>query len=149
MILDLFFNCIAAFLGTTAFCVLFHAPVKQYLLCGLTGVLGWLVYALMELGFSPATSSFAATVVIVFAARTFAVWRKVPSSMFIFSGIFPIIPGTGIYNTIYELISGNGQEAFSTGLATFKIVVAIVLGIVCVFLVPHSFFRKLKPHTLD
>lgn len=144
MIPELFLECIAAFFGTVAFCILFHAPIREYLVCGLTGVLGWLVYALLVIDFSQTVASFAATVVIALAARFFAVWRKVPSNMFIFSGIFPIIPGTGIYNTIYQLIEGNGQEAFSTGIATFKVVVAIVLGIVVAFLLPHSFFRKLR-----
>lgn len=34
----------AAFLATIAFSVLFHVPKKQYIICGLTGTLGWLVY---------------------------------------------------------------------------------------------------------
>ena len=36
----------AAFLATIAFSVLFHVPKKQYIICGLTGTLGWLVYLL-------------------------------------------------------------------------------------------------------
>ena len=39
----------AAFLATIAFSVLFHVPKKQYIICGLTGTLGWLVYLLVKL----------------------------------------------------------------------------------------------------
>ena len=42
----------AAFLATIAFSVLFHVPKKQYIICGLTGTLGWLVYLLVKLYFS-------------------------------------------------------------------------------------------------
>lgn len=105
----------AAFLATIAFSVLFHVPKKQYIICGLTGTLGWLVYLLVKLYFSNTLACFAATVVIVFCARLFAVWRKVPSNVFMISGIFPIVPGIGIYNTIYDIMIGDAAAAMSSG----------------------------------
>ena len=108
----------AAFLATIAFSVLFHVPKKQYIICGLTGTLGWLVYLLVKLYFS----------------NTLA---------FMISGIFPIVPGIGIYNTIYDIMIGDAAAAMSSGLETFKAVAAIVLGIVCVFVIPNKWFRSL------
>ena len=133
----------AAFLATIAFSVLFHVPKKQYIICGLTGTLGWLVYLLVKIYFSNTLACFAATVVIVFCARLFAVWRKVPSNVFMISGIFPIVPGIGIYNTIYDIMIGDAAAAMTSGLETFKAVAAIVLGIVCVFVIPNKWFRSL------
>ena len=49
----------AAFLATIAFSVLFHVPKKQYIICGLTGTLGWLVYLLVKLYFSNTLACFA------------------------------------------------------------------------------------------
>ena len=135
---------IAAFIGTVAFCALFHTPVKQYVLCGLTGALGWLVYALLILVIPDTFACFFASLAISLSARVFAVWRQVPSNMFICSGIFPVIPGTGIYYTIYELMNGSGSAALSYGLGVFKMIAAIVLGIVCAFIIPNSVFAKLK-----
>ena len=91
------------------------------------------MYLLVKFYFSNTLACFAATVVIVFCARLFAVWRKVPSNVFMISGIFPIVPGIGIYNTIYDIMIGDAAAAMSSGLETFKAVAAIVLGIVCVF----------------
>lgn len=135
---------IAAFLGTVGFSVLFHVPQKQYVMCGVTGAVGWLVYLLVHIRFSVSVSSFCATVVIVFLARLFAVWRKVPSNVFMISGIFPIVPGIGIYNTIYDFMTGDVDAGILSGLGTFKAVAAIVLGIVCVFVIPDKWFRSLK-----
>ena len=122
----------------------FIVPKKQYFVCGLTGTLGWLVYLIVNLKFSNTLACFAATVVIVFCARLFAVWRKVPSNVFMISGIFPIVPGIGIYNTIYDIMIGDAAAAMTSGLETFKAVAAIVLGIVCVFVIPNKWFRGLK-----
>lgn len=135
---------LAAFVGTIAFSVLFHVPRRQYLVCGMTGAIGWLVYLLVHIRFSVAVSSFFATVVIVFFARLFAVWRKVPSNVFLISGIFPIVPGIGIYDTIYDFMMGDVDAGMTSGLGTFKAVVAIVLGIICVFVIPDKWFRKKK-----
>ena len=124
--------------------MLFHVPKKQYIVCGITGTLGWLVYLLVKLKFSNTLACFAATVVIVFCARLFAVWRKVPSNVFMISGIFPIVPGIGIYNTIYDIMIGDATAAMTRGFSALKAAVAIVLGIVCVFVIPNKWFRGLK-----
>lgn len=142
MLTEMIRQLIAGFLGTVAFSVLFHVPRKQYTICGLTGAIGWLVYMLVHLRFSVSVSSFCATVVIVFLARLFAVWRKVPSNVFLISGIFPIVPGIGIYNTIYDFMMGDVDAGMLSGLGTFKAVVAIVLGIICVFVIPDKWFRN-------
>ena len=43
---------------------------------------------------------------------------------------------------IYDII-GDAAAAMSSGLETFKAVAAIVLGIVCVFVIPNKWFRSL------
>ncbi len=134
---------LAAFLGTIGFSVLFHVPKKQYIICGLIGSLGWAVYLMIHIRFSVPVASFGATVIIVFLSRLCAVWRKVPSNVFMIPGIFPIVPGVGIYHTIYELMIGAADAGIANGLATFKAVSAIVLGIVCVFVIPNRWFRGL------
>ena len=143
MVLELFFKSAAAFLETVGLCILFHAPVKQYAVCGLTGVLGWIVYDITGLWVSDTVAAFFAALIIALAARFFAVWRKVPSNMFIISGIFPVIPGLGIYNMIYELMNGSGSAALSIGLDTFKVIIAMVLGIVGAFIIPNEVFSRI------
>lgn len=38
------FQTIVAFVSTIAFAIIFHTPKKEYLFCGITGGVGWLVY---------------------------------------------------------------------------------------------------------
>lgn len=59
-------------------------------------------------------------------------------------GYFPDCAGIGIYNTIYDFMTGDVEAGILSGLGTFKAVAAIVLGIVCVFVIPDKWFRSLK-----
>ena len=60
------------------------------------------------------------------------------------SGIFPIVPGIGIYNTIYDIMIGDAAAAMTSGVGTCKAVAAIVRGIVCGVVIPNKWFRGLK-----
>lgn len=140
---DLIYETIAAFVGTVAFSVLFAVPKRQLAVCGLVGSAGWLVYSLF-LPLGPAAATFFAAMLIALLARILAVVRKVPANVIMIPGIFPIIPGVGIYNMIYELFVGNTVEGLSGGFAVLKIIGAIVLGLVLVFSLPRSWFTRRK-----
>lgn len=141
MILQIFI----AFVATIAFSVLFNVPKEQYIFCGITGALGWLCYLIVnDIYPSPVISSFIATFVLTFISRIFAVYRKSPVTIFLISGIFPLVPGAGIYNTAYHMIMSDNMLAFNTGIQTVKISVAISLGILFVFSLPQSLFNSFK-----
>ena len=52
--------------------------------------------------------------------------------MFLLPGIFPLVPGAGIYYTADYFIQGNNALALSNGITTFKIAVALATGIALV-----------------
>lgn len=139
---EIFWETVAAFIGTVAFSVLFIVPKRQWLLCGLVGSAGWIVYALAEFWFSGTVASFFSTVVIVLLARVLAVVRRVPTNVLMIPGIFPIVPGIGIYNTIYNLLIGDGAVGLEKGLGVLKAIGAIVLGIIVVFSLPNRWFKQ-------
>ena len=67
---------------------------------------------------------------------SFAVVLKMPVTVFLLSGIFPLVPGAGIYYTAYYFIQGNNALALSNGISTFKVAVALAVGISLVLSVP-------------
>ena len=88
----------AAAVGTAAFSVLFSVPKKYYGLCAACGAIGWLVYFCFHWdGLSPAESTFFSAAAVIFLSRLFAVWERCPATLFMIPGIFPIVPGAGIY----------------------------------------------------
>lgn len=134
---------IAAMAGTIAFSLLFGVPTKFYPFCGLIGGAGWGVYCAAGLSFNAEESAFAATIVVILLSRLVAVRMRCPATIFLISGIFPLVPGAGVYWTAYYLVTDQPGLALQTGYAAVKTAVAIVLGIVFVFELPQGLFLAL------
>ena len=131
-----------SFVATVSFAILFQVPREQYVYSGLCGAAGWLCYLLVMQNYpSPAVASFAAVVVLTVMSRIFAVRRKTPVTVFLICGIFPLVPGAGIYWTAYYVVTDQLAKASDRGFQTLKIAVAIVLGILFVFEFPQKWFR--------
>lgn len=139
---------IAAMIATISFAILFSVPKKEIFFCGFTGALGWLVYeVLIQIDISKVLASVIATLILTVFARYFAVIRQNPVTIYLLTGIFPLVPGAGIYYTAYYLFTGD-KELFSVkGLETFEIAAAIVFGIIFGFAIPQALFHKLNPYT--
>ena len=138
---------VAAALGSVAFSLLFGAPEKYYLECGLTGGGGWLLYRLLTgfTPFSPILATFLAAVAVALYSRIAAVRRRCPTTVFLIAGIFPLVPGAGIYWTVYYLVTGEASLACSSGAAALKAAFAIVLAIAAAFELPRGAFRCFAP----
>ena len=132
---------IYAVAGTVAFSILFSVPRRYYLYCGLIGGAGWLVYSLSGRILPPEGAALSATVIVILLSRIAAVIGRCPATIFMIPGIFPLIPGAGIYWTSYYIVTEQLDLALHTGYEAVKTAVAIVLGILFVFEVPGRFFK--------
>ena len=131
-------------IATMAFAILFCAPRNEWLLCGISGAIGWIVYYVMfhhNLGLVLSTT--VATFMLSIFSRTLAVIRKQPATVYLLSGIFPLVPGAGIYYTAYYLITGESTLCYSKGMETCEIAASIVFGILFAFAIPQSWLNKL------
>ena len=88
------------------------------------------------LGADSAAASLLAVIPLTILTRVFAILLKTPVTVFLLSGIFPLVPGAGIYYTAYYFIQGNNALALSNGISTFKVAVALAVGISLVLSVP-------------
>ncbi len=130
----MFVQLLAAYVGTVAFAVLFGVPRKYYLDSGLCGMLGWLLYLILMnyTGLSVANVVFFATVLVTFTAMVLAIVRKCPITVYLICGIFPLVPGAGIFWTTYNVVSEQLGAALHTGITALKVTVAIAFGIILV-----------------
>ena len=133
-------NFVCSFFGTVAFSILFNVPKRFYICCGLTGMAGWICYCLTINYSSAAVSSFLGTIIVVLLSRIFAVWKKCPITVFLVSGIFPLVPGAAVYYTAYYLVTNDLVLASQNGMHSIKVAFAIVLGIVFVVSIPKRWF---------
>lgn len=141
MMQQLITNVICPFIGTTAFAVLYNVPKRFYLSCGITGTLGWLMFVMTKDFSSVEVASFLGALVVVLISRILTVYMKCPITIFLVSGIFPLVPGAGIYYTVYYLVTDQLSQAALKGIESVKIAFAIVLGIAFIVSIPREFFQ--------
>ena len=134
-------NILCSFLGTLMFSVLFNVHSRYYLYCGVTGMAGWVTYCLLVPHISPVLATFFCTIVVVLLSRILAVWRRCPITVFLISGIFPLIPGTSVYYTAYYFVMNDLNMAVDKGIMALKLAFAMVLGIVFIVSIPREFFK--------
>ena len=122
---------LSAVIGVFAFAVLFHAPRRSYLCCALCGGICWGSYLLFaSLGLTEFLASTLAVLVLPLAARVLSVAMALPATTFVVCGIFPIVPGAGIYHTAYALMINDMAAFGSYGVETVSLAGAIAIGIV-------------------
>ncbi len=138
----MFIQFIVCFIASFSFAVLFSAPKRQLIFCGLTGAAGWLIYLLViEKNGSLALANLAASFTLTLLARIFAALERHPATVYLLAGIFPLVPGAGIYYTSYHFIRHEMDFFAKYGTETVIVAGSIVLGIVFGSSIPQRFFH--------
>ena len=132
---------VAAFVGTAAFSVLYGVPRRYHVWCGMAGGAGWIAYRIFEKCAGQTAAACLAAMLITLFSRWLAVRERCPVLTFMLPGIFPLVPGAGMYWTSYFLVMNQMDEALTTGYGAVKCAGGIVLGIVLAFEIPQRFFR--------
>ena len=137
---------LAAFIGTFAFAILFGVPRPQYATCGIIGAIGWAAFLIMtRAGIAGTMVSITfSTVLISLMSRIVAVWDKCPSTVYLLCGIFPLVPGAGIFWFTYYLVAEKFRLSMTTGFNAGMAAIAIVLGIILAMEFPQRWFSKLR-----
>ena len=145
--MDYIIQFLLAVIATFAVGILFAAPQKELPFCGLAGAIAWIFYYLIHTkSGSVVTACLVATFILTVFCRSMAVIRRNPATIYLLPGIFPLVPGAGIYYTVFYLISGEKSFFAAKGLETFEIAFAIVFGIIFGFAIPQGLFNKLSVH---
>ena len=135
---------IVCFFATLSFAILFSAPKRQLIFCGLTGAIGWIVYCILTSNNSGlALANIMASLTLTLMSRIFAALERHPVTVYLLAGIFPLVPGAGIYYTSYHFIMHEMDHFAKYGAETIIVAGSIVLGIVFGFSLPQSLFNAL------
>ena len=140
---DFLIGLFMAFVATLAFSALFNVPRAEAVFCGLTGTICWLVYSavLLIMPGSIVLATFAATLCLTAFSRFLSYTRRAPASVYLATGVIPIVPGAGIYYTMYALtISNDNAMAVAKGIETLKLAGVIAAGIMIILSLPKEAF---------
>ena len=133
---------IAAFLGTLGFSALFGAPRRYYIACGLVGMIGWMSYIFTD-------SILVASLIIAVMSHVFAVIQRCPVTIFIICGIIPLVPGGGLFWTLYYMLTSRLRLAFEAGTGALRATIAIAGGIIIGAAIFDRLLKKKKQHKAD
>ena len=135
---------LAALVGTSAFACLFGVDRIQYLGTGIIGAAGWVAYLLLVrlAGLSAPVATLFSALVVCLMARLVAVPARSPAQIFLLCGIFPLVPGAGIFWFTYYLSTGALSLSLPTGFTAAKVAVALVLGIILAMELPQRLFSR-------
>ena len=133
---------LAAFAGTAAFALLFGIDREHYVPAGVIGAVGWALYLFLvrSSDASPVTATLAASTLVCLVSRMAAIPFRIPAQGFLLCGIFPLVPGAGIFWFTYYLTDAQFGLSMQSGWMASKVAIAIVLGIIIAMELPQRFF---------
>jgi len=124
---------IFAGLATCGFAIFFNVQPKLLLWTAPIGALGWLVYVLGVFNYeTPMIYSFTAAAVISLCSEILARRLKQPAILFVIPGILPLVPGVGLYQTVYSIMFKKYGLAATIGTKSVIVSIGIALGILVV-----------------
>lgn len=129
--MEIIFQFILAFFATISFSLYFNAPIKSIFYSGLIGGASWILYyiVLTELN-NKILGVLLASFLVGVLGEFLAIRLKKPATIFITTGIIALVPGAGMYYTMFNIVGENFIEAANHGTETFFIAASIAIGII-------------------
>ncbi len=140
---------LGAFFSVVAFSFLLHVPRKFVIWAGLTGAAGWWLYLfLVNHGLSMAMATFLSGCLISLCGQIFARILKTPVTIFVITGILPLVPGAGMYRIADSVIRSDGMTSYYI---TQTLIAAgmIALSIMVVDSIFHLFLKNKGDYHVD
>ena len=130
-----------SFMAVLSFGIVLDLPKKYLGWSGVTGGVCWLVYLLIreETG-SLIFAAFLSGLSVALLGHILARILRAPVSVFLIPGILPLVPGTSIYNCVYNIIRSSRDQSTYYLIETMQIAGAIAMA---VFLM-DSMFKMIK-----
>ncbi len=121
---------LTATLATLGFAVIFYVHPRRLLPATLGGLLTCGIYLLA--GYFLAGEllpNFLAAAAGAIYAEICARVTHVPVPVYILPAVIPLVPGSGLYNTMFNLVTGSYSAAASAGWVTLQVALGIAGGI--------------------
>ncbi|MBN2221147.1 MAG: threonine/serine exporter family protein [Vallitaleaceae bacterium] len=140
---------IGAFFATFFFSIMFNVNRSELIICGIVGAGGWTLYLFsQEYKASVILSSFLAALLVSILSQILAIYRKNPVTTYQIAGIIPLVPGAGMYQSLYYLIEEKEETAFHYLLQTIEIAGSIAVAMLLVTSIT-TFVIRLKKANID
>ena len=121
---------VTAFIGSIGFGLLFGLRTKHLFWAALGGMIAWGIY-LSAYARIPELflANLCASIFAVTYAELMAHLRKCPATLFVVTGVVPMVPGSSLYYAMDCAVNGDLEGAAVNGHKTLVVALAIAAGI--------------------
>lgn len=127
--MSIFIQCIFAFCAIMAFSLIIETPKKCLMANGTLGAAGWAVYLLVLPYSSIIKATFLSALVVAVLSHVLARVIKVPVITLLIPAILTIVPGAGMYQTVYNIMKSSVDSAMYSLFSTLGAAGAIAFAI--------------------
>lgn len=146
--MQLLIEVLSSFLATIAFGILFNIHGKNLFYAGIGGGLGWFIYKIgLSFNFSIVLSMFFGSIAISTYSEIFARILKTPVTTIVVPALIPLVPGGGMYNTMYGAIKGDAMATWNQAISTISSAGALALGVLFVSSITRLIYTQNKLYT--
>ena len=139
---------IASFFVAYSFGILFNIKGKYLVIAGLGGAVGWFLYKYcLRFGLGESSSLFIASIGFSIYCETCARLYKTPATILSVCCLIPLVPGYGVYNTLYAFLRKDYMQAVDYGVSTISSACALALGVIFISTLYRNYnLNKIKKH---
>lgn len=125
--------------------ILMSSPKSSIIYAALISGLGYIIFDLFRyIKESEILGYFIATLFIAILGEVFARIKKMPSTIFVFPAIIPLVPGIGLYQTMLKLVQNEYEAALTKGVQTIFIAGAMAVAIAIINVLARYIIPKRK-----
>ncbi len=111
---EILLDLLGSFVAAVAFGALLNAPKKALVVGGLLGVLGYMVYVLLQnLGINQHMAMFVSAFLSAMGAQIASRKLRMIATVFVIMAIFPLVPGLGLYRAMRTLAQEPALEGLT------------------------------------
>jgi len=126
------FQIFLASMGSIGFAAALNAKKTRIIIMGIGGGLSWGIYLSgLFITNSVFTASIISSSFAYLYSAVFSKIQKAPINVFFAPTIIPMLPGGGLYYTVYSLIEENSENFYIYGKETLQTAIGLVIGYIC------------------
>lgn len=129
MILQIIFS----FFASLGFGIIFNIKGKNLIFASIGGSIGWITYIILGKTNIPVVLCYLiSSIIISIYSEIMARVLKTPVTTIIIASLMPLVPGAGMYYTVYEAILGNLHNSILKGIQTMSYALSLAVGIILI-----------------
>lgn len=120
-------------IATLAFAVMFNIRGKFLIWAGIGGFFSWFCYLVSLAEFKNTTMAmFVASICLSVYSEILARKLKTPVTTLVICSLMPLVPGSGMYYTMYSAVSGDMVKTWTLAASTLSSAGVLALGVILV-----------------